>query len=94
MALDMKARTKNINLIVLRLDSWPQAGGRDTDREGEYQMWKRVFGRDTQARGTSPRQINRPERIMMMVWRRARATVRELKARIVVNLSSNMAVNY
>ena len=34
MASDMKARSKNINLIVLRLDSWPQAGGRDSDREG------------------------------------------------------------
>lgn len=41
MASDMKARSKNINLIVCRLDSWPQAGGRDTDREGEYQMWKK-----------------------------------------------------
>lgn len=41
MASDMKVWSKTINLIVLRLDSWPQAGGSDTDREGVYQIWKK-----------------------------------------------------
>lgn len=35
MALDMKARSKNINLIVRCHDSWLQAGGSDADRVGE-----------------------------------------------------------
>lgn len=95
MALNTKARSKNINLIILPLDSWPQAGGRNTDTEGEYQMWKkRVFGWDTQDQSTSPRQINRQERVTIMVWWRARATVGEPMVRIVANLSSGMPVNY
>lgn len=36
--IKFQARSKNINLIVLHLDSWPQAGGRNVKTEGEYQM--------------------------------------------------------
>lgn len=72
-----------------------RAGGKDADKEKEYQMKKKkrfFLGWDTQSWGNLPRWINRPERVMIMVWLRARA--REPWARTVVNLSSNMPVNY
>lgn len=67
--IKLYARSKNINLIILRLDSWPQAGGRNANTEGEYQMWSLWLGH------SSPK--HRPgrsiERRTMMVWWRATA---------------------
>lgn len=67
--IKLYARSKNINLIILRPDSWPQAGGRNANTEGEYQMWSLWLGH------SSPK--HRPgrsiERRTMMVWCRATA---------------------
>lgn len=67
--IKLYARSKNINLIILRPDSWPQAGGRNANKEGEYQMWSLWLGH------SSPK--HRPgrsiERRTMMVWWRATA---------------------
>lgn len=49
MGSDMKATSKNNNLIVLGLDSWPQAGCRGHGTERGISDVEKVFGRDTQA---------------------------------------------
>lgn len=93
MALHVKVRRKNINLIVRCLDSWAQAGGGNADTDREYQMWSLLVGTPRTKACCPGRSIGKG-RVMMMVWWRSTATVGEPMASITVNLSSGMPVNY